>query len=80
MNKIFKLAALLSVCLMAFAGCTPEEISTDQYSDDAVTFVGFAPNPVARGGALRITGSNLQKVTEVHIPGIAPITSIRKSV
>ena len=76
MNKIFKLAALLSVCLMAFAGCTPEEISTDQYSDDAVTFVGFAPNPVARGGALRITGSNLQKVTEVLIPGIAPITDI----
>ena len=76
MNKIFKLAALLSVCLMAFAGCTPEEISTDQYSDDAVTFVGFAPNPVARGGALRITGSNLQKVTEVHIPGIDPITDI----
>ena len=76
MNKIFKFAALLSVCLMAFAGCTPEEISTDQYSDDAVTFVGFAPNPVARGGALRITGSNLQKVTEVHIPGIDPITDI----
>lgn len=76
MNKIFKFAALLSVCLMAFAGCTPEEISTDQYSDDAVTFAGFAPNPVARGGALRITGSNLQKVTEVHVPGIEPITDI----
>ncbi len=76
MNKIFRFAALLSVCLMAFAGCTPEEISTDQYSDDAVTFAGFAPNPVARGGALRITGSNLQKVTEVLIPGIDPITDI----
>ncbi len=76
MNKIFKFAALLSVCLMAFAGCAPEEISTDQFSDDAVTFAAFAPNPVARGGALRIIGSNLQKVTEVQIPGIDPITDI----
>ncbi len=76
MNKIFKFAALLSVCLMAFAGCAPEELSTDQFSDDAVTFAAFAPNPVARGGALRITGSNLQKVTEVVIPGVDPISEI----
>ena len=76
MNKIFKFAALLSVCLMAFAGCAPEEISTDQFSDDAVTFAAFAPNPVARGGALRITGSNLQKVNEVVLPGVDPITEI----
>ena len=76
MNKIFKFAALLSVCLMAFAGCAPEEISTDQFSDDAVTFAAFAPNPVARGGALRIAGSNLQKVNEVVLPGVDPITEI----
>lgn len=76
MNKMYKFAALLSVCLMAIAGCTREEFDTDQYSDEAVTFAGFAPNPVARGGALRITGSNLQKVTEVIIPGIDPITDI----
>ncbi len=76
MNKIIKFAALLSACLMAFAGCAPEELSTDQFSDDSVTFAAFAPNPVARGGALRITGSNLQKVTEVVIPGIDPITEI----
>ncbi len=76
MNKIIKFAALLSACLMAFAGCAPEELSTDQFSDEAVTFAAFAPNPVARGGVLRITGSNLQKVTEVVIPGIEPITQI----
>lgn len=76
MNKIYKLAALLSVCLLAFAGCSQEELSTDQYSDDSVTFAAFAPNPVARGGALRIVGSNLQRVTEVHIPGVEPITDI----
>ncbi len=76
MKNILKFAALLSVCLMAFAGCAPEELSTDQFSDESVTFAAFAPNPVARGGALRITGSNLQKVTEVIIPGIDPITNI----
>ncbi len=76
MNKIIKFAALISVCLMRFAGCVLEELRTDQFSDDAVTFAAFAPNPVARGGALRITGSNLQKVTEVVIPGIDPITEI----
>lgn len=74
MNKIYKLAALLSVCLMAFAGCAPEELSTDQLSDENVTFAAMAPNPVARGGALRIQGSNLNKVTEVRIPGVEPIT------
>ncbi len=75
MNKIYKFAALLFICMAAVAGCTPE-LNTDQYSDDSVTFVAFAPNPVARGGALRITGSNLQRVTEVNIPGIDPITDI----
>ena len=74
MNKIYKLAALLSVCLMAFAGCAPEELSTDQLSDENVTFAAMAPNPVARGGALRIQGSDLDKVTEVRIPGVEPIT------
>lgn len=74
MNKIYKFAALLSVSLMALAGCAPEELSTDQLSDENVTFAGMAPNPVARGGALRIQGSNLDKVTEVRIPGVEPIT------
>lgn len=74
MNKIYKFAALLSVSLMALAGCAPEELSTDQLSDENVTFAAMAPNPVARGGALRIQGSNLDKVTEVRIPGVEPIT------
>lgn len=76
MNKIYKFAALLSVSLMAFAGCAPEELSTDQLSDEFVTFAAMAPNPVARGGALRIQGSNLDKVVEVRIPGVEPITDI----
>lgn len=76
MNKIYKLAALLSVCLMAFAGCTNEELSTDQFVDEGVVFLGMGPNPVLRGGELRFMGSNLEKITEVRIPGVEPITEI----
>lgn len=76
MNKLYKFAALLSVSLLALAGCTQEELSTDQFSDENVTFAAMAPNPVARGGALRIQGSNLDKIVEVRIPGVDPITEI----
>lgn len=76
MNKIYKFAALLSVCLMAFAGCTTEELSTDQFVEDQVSFLGMGPNPVLRGGELRFMGSNLEKITEVRIPGVEPITDI----
>lgn len=79
MNKIYKLAALLSVCLMAFAGCTNEELSTDQFVDEGVSFLGMGPNPVLRGGELRFMGSNLEKITEVRIPGVEPITEITQS-
>lgn len=78
-NKIF--GGLLSV-LLAFltvtglVSCSMEEVSTDQFSDEEVRFSAFAPNPVARGGALRLIGSNLQKVTQVEIPGVEPITDI----
>lgn len=76
MNKIYKFAALLSVCLMAFAGCTTEELSTDQFVEDQVSFLGMGPNPVLRGGELRFMGSNLEKITEVRIPGVEPIIDI----
>ena len=70
------MAALLSLCLMAFAGCTNEELSTDQFVDEGVVFLGMGPNPVLRGGELRFMGSNLEKITEVRIPGVEPITEI----
>lgn len=76
MNKLYKYVALLSVSLVGLAGCLQEEVSTDQFSDENVTFAGMAPNPVARGGALRIQGSNLDRIVEVRIPGVEPITDI----
>lgn len=76
MKNIFRFSALLAICsLFSLTGCT-EELSTDQFDDDAVVFSAFAPNPVVRGAELRIMGSNLDRIVEVQIPGADPITEI----
>ena len=76
MKNIFKLAALFAISsLVGLTGCT-EELSTDQFDDDAVVFSAFAPNPLVRGAELRIMGSNLDKIAQVQIPGADPITEI----
>ena len=77
MKNIFRYSILLTLCsFVGLVSCTREEISTDQFSDDAVVFCAFAPNPVVRGAELRIMGSNLDKIVEVQIPGSEPITEI----
>lgn len=78
MKKTSIISALALVCLavLGLSGCKHEELDTEQFSDSQVRMLGFAPNPVARGGALRIVGSNLQKVQQVEIPGVEPITEI----
>lgn len=76
MKNIFRFSALLAICsLFSLTGCT-EELSTDQFDDDAVVFSAFAPNPLVRGAELRIMGSNLDKIAQVQIPGADPITEI----
>lgn len=76
MKNIFNISALLAMCLMVFSGCQEELVSTDQYDDSAVVLQAYGPQPVMRGGELRFIGSNLDKVVEVHIPGVDPITDI----
>ena len=77
MKNIFRYSILLALCsFVGLVSCTREEISTDQFSDDAVVFGAFAPNPVVRGAELRIMGNNLDKIVEVHIPGSEPVTDI----
>lgn len=76
MKKIFNIAAMIAVCLMTIAGCSREELSTDQYSG-GVTLNVYGPQPVMRGGELRFLGSNLDLIKEVVIPGISPITDIK---
>ena len=77
MKNIFRYSILLALCsFVGLVSCSPEELSTDQFSDDTVVFSGFAPNPIVRGAELRIVGSNLDKIVEVQIPGAEPITEI----
>ena len=77
MKNIFKYSILLALCsFVGLVSCTPEELSTDQFSDDTIVFGAFAPNPIVRGAELRIMGSNLENIVEVQIPGAEPITDI----
>jgi len=77
MKRISILSALLScLAILSLTGCSNEELDTNQFSDSEVRLSAFAPNPVARGGVLRILGSNLQKVQQVEIPGVEPISQI----
>jgi hypothetical protein len=77
-NNIF--SAILTMCLVltgavSFTACSNDDLDTNQY----VTGVGlnvYGPTPVMRGGTLRFLGSNLDQISQVEIPGVAPITNI----
>ena len=74
MKAIFKISALIaSAIALVCTSCTTEQLSTEQYGDD-MTLSAFAPNPVFRGGELTILGSGLDKVKQVIVPGVDPIT------
>ena len=78
MKKIVKITTLLAACALiaAVAGCSREELDTNQFDATGVSLQAYGPQPVVRGGTLRFIGSNLQDIASVTIPGIAPITSI----
>ena len=77
-KNIFKISAILAAASMLFAGCQQEELSTDQFalSGSDIVLSSFGPNPVYRGGTITAIGANLEKVAEVIIPGVDPITDI----
>ena len=78
MKKIFSISAILAACVLALglSGCSSKELDTDQYSDKDVKLASFGPNPVMRGATLRFFGSNLDRIVEVSVPGLDPITDI----
>ncbi|MDI9550491.1 MAG: hypothetical protein GX125_04930 [Bacteroidales bacterium] len=78
MKHILRFFKLISACLLTVAlfSCSIQELNTDQYPDDAVNLASFGPNPVMRGATLRFFGSNLEKIVEVNVPGVSPITDI----
>lgn len=51
-------------------------MSTDQYQETGVVLNSYGPQPVLRGGTLRFLGTNLDKVTEVILPGAVSVTEI----
>lgn len=75
MKKIFKYSVLVSLCtaLVSLTGCQEKELDVDPLGD-SFTFSGMAPNPVMRGGELRVFGRGLDKVTEVRFAGDVSVT------
>lgn len=69
MKKILKYSAIAALFLVTacLTGCR-KEYDTDPYSG-SVALSAIAPNPVMRGGVLRILGTNLEKVSEVRFAG-----------
>ncbi len=69
MKKIFKFSVIVSLCavLVSLAGCQ-KEMNVDPMGEN-FSFNGLAPNPVMRGGVLKIFGRSLDQVTEVHFAG-----------
>ncbi|MGM9786236.1 MAG: IPT/TIG domain-containing protein, partial [Candidatus Cryptobacteroides sp.] len=76
MKKIFNIISLLAASVAILSGCKNELVDTNQYAETGVVLNVYGPQPVMRGGELRFLGSNLDKVTEVIIPGVDPVSEI----
>jgi hypothetical protein len=79
MKKIFKYSIIVSFCaaLVSLAGCQKKEVDVNPLGGD-FAFSGMAPNPVMRGGALRIYGRNLDQVSAVNFAGDIEVTEFVK--
>ena len=77
MKKILKysLLAVLGFVLAANTGCKKSELDTDQFN--GFSLAAIAPNPVMRGGELRIVGGGLENVSEVQFAGGVSVTDIK---
>ncbi len=75
MKKIVKYTVFAALTLL-LASCAHKELDTNQFGE-GVRFSAMAPNPVMRGGELRIVGSNLDQVSEVRFAGGVSVTEIQ---
>lgn len=77
MKNIIKLSFLAAVMVAALGtvSCSHKEVDTDQLSGP-IALAAVSPNPVVRGAELHLYGTNMDKVVEVRIPGVDPITAI----
>ena len=75
MKKLLIYFSLISLCAAAFTACQQETLETDQFGQ-GVRLSALAPNPVMRGGELRIIGNSLEQVKEVRFAGDVSVTDI----
>ena len=75
MKKILKYTLFAALALVV-AGCAKKELDTNPYGE-GVRFAAMAPNPVMRGGELRILGSNLDQVSEIRFAGDVSVTDFQ---
>ena len=73
MKNLKNIFALLVVTLvgLSLTGCSNDDLDTNPYSKSGVNIVGFGPSPILRTHEIRITGTNLNKVSGVAFPGNA---------
>lgn len=71
MKKLNNIFTLLVVALvgLSLTACSNDDLSTDQYTSDGVSLLAFGPTPVLRGGTLFFHGTNLDRITEIQLPG-----------
>ena len=74
MKKILKYSLLAVLAVAAISGCKKSELDTDQFN--GFSLAAIAPNPVMRGGELRIVGGGLENATEVKFAGNVTVTDI----
>lgn len=67
---------VLLSCLVTFGltACSDDDLRTNQYQQGVHLNV-FGPSPVMRGGSVHFYGSNLDKIKQVLIPGMDPVTN-----
>ncbi len=75
MKKFFKYSLIVTLCaaLVSLTGCQEQELDVNPLSG-GFSFSGMAPNPVMRGGELRIYGSGLSAVKAVRFAGDVTVT------
>ena len=56
---------------LSLTGCSEDDLDTNPYGKSGVNLVGFGPSPILRTHEIRITGTNMNKVTKVIFPGDA---------
>ena len=71
MNKLYRIFTLSLIALfgLSLTGCSEDELDTNPYNKSGVNLIAFGPSPILRTNEIRITGTNLNSVTEVVFAG-----------